>query len=66
MRKGTKTIRKVRTRNNEYYIYDLDEDIYGKKPRLYAKTEEEMKEKIKQAEEKKNPICKSKHRKEKA
>ncbi len=53
MRKGTKTIRKVRTRNNEYYIYDLDEDIYGKKPRLYAKTEEEMKEKIKQAEEKK-------------
>jgi len=52
MRKGTKTIRKVRTHNNEYYIYDLDEDIFGKRPRLYAKTEEEMKEKIKQAEEK--------------
>lgn len=52
MRKGTKTIRKVRTHNNEYYIYDLEEDIFGKRPRLYAKSEEEMLKKIEQAEEK--------------
>ena len=50
MRKGTKTIRKVFTGTQEYYVYDLDEDALGKRKRLYAKTESELKEKIEQAE----------------
>ena len=34
MKKGTKTIRKVCTGSNEYYVYDLDEDFLGKRKRL--------------------------------
>lgn len=49
MRKGTKRIRKVCTGSNEYYVYDLDEDALGKRKRLYARTESELKEKIEQA-----------------
>ncbi len=56
MRKGTKKIRKVCTRGNEYYIYDLDENMFGKRPRLYAKTEEELIKKIKEAEKEKNSL----------
>lgn len=51
LKKGTKTIRKVFTGTNEYYVYDLDEDALGKRKRLYAKSESELKEKIKQAEQ---------------
>ena len=50
MRKGTKGIRRVNTGTGEYYVYDLDEDALGKRKRLYAKTEAELKEKIAQAE----------------
>ena len=50
MRKGTKGIRHVNTGTGEYYVYDLDEDALGKRKRLYAKTEAELKEKIAQAE----------------
>ena len=50
MRKGTKGIRKVFTGTNEYFVYDLDEDAFGKRKRLYGKTEGELKEKIEQAE----------------
>jgi integrase/uncharacterized protein (DUF433 family) len=45
-----KTIRHVFTGKSEYYVYDLDEDAFGKRKRLYAKTEVELKEKIKEAE----------------
>lgn len=51
MRKGTKSIRKVFTGSQEYYVYDLDEDAFGKSKRLYAKTEGELKEKIEAAEQ---------------
>lgn len=50
MRKGTKKIRKVNTGKKEYYVYDLDEDATGKRKRLYADSESELKEKIRQAE----------------
>ena len=50
MRKGTKKIRYVSTKNNSYYVFDLDEDITGKRRRLYADTEEELKRKIAEAE----------------
>lgn len=50
MRKGTKKIRKVCTGTNVYFVYDLDEDALGKRKRLYAKTESELKEKIEQAD----------------
>lgn len=49
MKKGTKKIRLVNTRGNEYYVYDLDEDMFGKKKRLYAKSEEELKAMIEKA-----------------
>ncbi len=49
MRKGTKTIRKVSTGSGEYYVYDLEADIHGKRRRLYGKSIEEVEEKIKQA-----------------
>ena len=49
MKKGTKTIRKVFTGSNEYYVYDLDEDFLGKRKRLYGKTEGELKQKIEDA-----------------
>ena len=51
MRKGTKKIRRVNTGLREYYVYDLDEDAAGKRKRLYASSEEELKEKIRRAEE---------------
>lgn len=51
MKKGTKTIRKVKTNNQEYYVYDLDKDIFGKRRRLYGKTEEELNERIRQAQD---------------
>lgn len=50
MRKGTKGIRKVFTGSGEYYVYDLDEDSFGKRKRIYAKSESELKEKVAQAE----------------
>lgn len=53
MRKGTKKIRKVFTGTQEYWVYDLDEDEFGKRKRLYAKTEGELKQKIEQAEKEK-------------
>lgn len=49
MRKGTKKIRKVNTGTNEYYIYDLDMDAFGKQKRIYGKTEGEVKLKIEAA-----------------
>ncbi len=45
------SIRKSKTRGNEYYVYDLPTDIFGKRKRLYGKTEEEVKRKIKEYEE---------------
>lgn len=61
MKKGTKKIRLVNTRGNEYYVYDLDEDIFGKKKRLYAKSEEELKVMIeKAAEDRKAELMKQK------
>lgn len=52
MRKGTKKIRYVTLPDgNSYYVYDLDEDFYGKIKRIYAKTEGELQEKIKKANE---------------
>lgn len=56
MRKGTKTIRKVCTGTQEYYVYDLDEDAFGKCKRLYAKSERELKEKIEAAEQEKKRL----------
>ena len=53
MRKGTKKIRKVSTGSKEYYVYDLDEDAAGKRKRLYANSEAELLEKIRQADEEK-------------
>lgn len=49
MRKGTKEIRKVFTGIREYYVYDLDEDAFGKCKRLYGKTKGELEEKIARA-----------------
>ena len=61
MKKGTKKIRLVNTRGNEYYVYDLDEDIFGKKKRLYAKSEEELKVMIEKAtEDRKTELMKQK------
>lgn len=63
MRKGTKGIRKVSTGTNEYYVYDLDENVFGKRKRLYAKTEGELKKKIKDAEHERDMLlsaCKPK------
>lgn len=54
MKKGTKKIRRVNTGTREYFVYDLDEDAAGKRKRLYAVSEEELKEKIAQAEAEKN------------
>lgn len=51
MRKGTKKIRKVFNGTSDYYVYDLDEDAFGKRKRLYAKSESELKMKIEQAEQ---------------
>lgn len=53
MRKGTKKIRKVFTGSNEYYVYDLDEDAFGKRKRIYGKTEGEVRQKIEAAMEEK-------------
>jgi len=50
MKRGTKKIRLVTTGTNYYYIFDLDRDESGKRKRLYAKTEDELKEKIRIAE----------------
>ncbi len=61
MKKGTKKIRLVNTRGNEYYVYDLDEDMFGKKKRLYAKSEEELKAMIEKAtEEREDALMKQK------
>lgn len=49
MRKGTKKIRKVCTGTGEYYIYDLDEDAFGKRKRIYGKTEGEVRQKVEAA-----------------
>lgn len=51
MVKGTKKIRQVNTGLKEYYVYDLDEDVAGKRKRLYANSEAELIEKIRLAEE---------------
>ena len=48
-KKGTKKIRYVQTTSRAYYFYDLDEDIFGKRKRLYGNSEEELKEKIEKA-----------------
>lgn len=53
MRKGTKQIRRVNTGTGEYYVYDLDADAFGKRKRLYGKSEEEIREKIRQAQQEK-------------
>ena len=58
MRKGTKTIRKVSTSGGEYYVYDLDPDIHGKRRRLYGKTLKELDRKIKRAQKEKEAILK--------
>ena len=58
MRKGTKTIRKVSTSGGEYYVYDLDPDIHGKRRRLYGKTLKELDRKIKRAQKEKEDILK--------
>ncbi len=47
-KKNTREIREAYIKSNLYYIYDLDVDIYGKRRRLYAKTKEELIEKLKQ------------------
>lgn len=59
MRKGTKKIRHVNTGTGDYYVYDLDEDAFGKRKRLYGKTEAELKEKIEQAEKERELILAS-------
>lgn len=49
MKKGTKKIRKVSTGANEYYVYDLDPTADGTRRRLYARTEQELLDKIEKA-----------------
>jgi len=49
MKKGTKKIRQVWNGNKMYYVYDLDVDEHGKRKRLYADTEEDLKKKIEEA-----------------
>lgn len=46
MMNADKKIRKVKTHGQEYYVCDIC-DVFGKRKRLYAKTEEEIKQKIK-------------------
>lgn len=45
-----KHIRYVTTSSGDYFIYDLDPDERGKRRRLYAKTKEELLQKIEKAE----------------
>lgn len=59
MQKGTKKIRHVNTGTGDYYVYDLDEDAFGKRKRLYGKTEAELKEKIEQAEKERELVLAS-------
>ena len=61
MKKGTKKIRHVTLPDgNSYFVYDLDEDFYGKIKRIYAKTEGELQEKINKAKEDREKILLSK------
>lgn len=49
MARQPKQIRKVDTGTGVYYVYDLDADAFGKRKRLYGKTEGEVKAKIEAA-----------------
>ena len=51
MRKGTKKIRRIFNGEKHYYVYDMDEDIEGKRRRIYGGSEAEVKAKV-EAEEK--------------
>ncbi len=51
MRKGTKKIRRIFNGEKHYYVYDMDEDIEGKRRRIYGNSESEVRAKV-SAEEK--------------
>ncbi len=53
-RKKLNNIRIAEVGGNKYYVYDLEEDSLGKRKRIYAKTEGELKEKIEQAKAEKD------------
>ncbi len=50
MSKSNRKIRKVELDGREYYGYELDKAVYGIRKRLYAETEEELQQKIRQAD----------------
>ncbi len=46
MRKGTKKIRRIFNGEKYYYVYDMDEDIEGKRRRIYGSSESEVRAKV--------------------
>ena len=50
MSKSNRKIRKVELDGRQYYGYELDKAVYGIRKRLYAETEEELQQKIRQAD----------------
>lgn len=52
MKKSNRKIRQVKIDGRQCYGYELDKEIYGERIRLYADTEQELEQKISQAEEK--------------
>lgn len=59
-RKRLNNIRVAQVNGNKYFVYDLEEDTLGKRKRIYAKTEGELKEKIEQAAKEKDMSLNSK------
>lgn len=51
--KKEKKIRYVKTTSKYYWVYDMDEDEFGKRKRIYGKTKEEVENRIKKLEEEK-------------
>ena len=51
MSKSNRKIRKVELDGRQYYGYELDKTVYGIRERLYAETEEELQQKIQQADD---------------
>ena len=51
MSKSNRKIRRVELDGRQYYGYELDKAVYGVRERLYAETEEELQQKIQQADD---------------
>lgn len=57
-RKRLENIRKVQLNGYDYFVYDMGADRLGKRRRLYGKSEQELRNKIKLAEQEKELLLK--------